>query len=295
MRDAIVTDLYSFMYYDKEAISGNSMPEKTCLHSVNVPLHYLLAGHLLFDLPEDFFWLEDKRHFGHVFGAPNNPDIPFPNDKEIRENCFSHSDFDLYTIANNLDYIKQIQRWKKFVLYWPKPEMTGLEAQILKAPIWCPPHSPRYPLETLPEATLDHVDINRRKSYLKFASLMNSPPYPEFKFLIESEFPKDEDGSFSRTFKCSLSKETISSLKAMEIPENFVLKVFDDYRAKLPEGDYPTGRITPRYWARQFTTSYEHLYNERRAYLRLKHVWGSTVPWFYGAFMVRIVCLVKDR
>lgn len=284
-RDAIVADLFSIMYFDEDALLGRKDPEQTCLHSTQIPLHYFLASRIAFDLPEDFFWLDDDDQPKVVYGAPNNLSIPFPFDKEVNASYHSHSDFDLHTIYNSLDYIKQIKRWKKYVLYWPQSPMEGVEARLIKDFIWWPPHSPRYPLESLPDTISDHIRANRRKTYPDFANFIDSSP--PLKLTIESELPKEYEGSFSRTFKCSLSKETLSTLGDIEIPGKLVLKLFDDYRSMLPEDGYPSPRIVPERWAIAFQTAYECLYNERRAYLRLKHVWGSTIPWFYGAFMVR--------
>ena len=70
-----------------------------------------------------------------------------------------------------------------------------------------------------------------------------------------------------------------------------MIKLFNDYRGELEDQDYDDTFAFEWQFGMFLDTAEDFMRNEYRSYMRLEHVWGSTVPWFYGAFMVLILSL----
>lgn len=68
-------------------------------------------------------------------------------------------------------------------------------------------------------------------------------------------------------------------------PHELCVKIFDDSISAPPQ----------RLCSRDFRTEEEVLQNEEDVYLRLRHAWGSAVPFYYGAHLVGICRCPRAR
>ena len=173
----------------------------------------------------------------------------------------------------------------------PIPTFTGSHIHLSKNPLQLPAFKPRYELEPLPAGTEEHVDSNRRRIGSTLIDILSdSERRSNLYFRVDEELTQANGFNYSRTFLCSLSELDNPS----NMTDKFVVKLFDDRRGRVEElNEYSSQSTNAAIWSLNFMTAEELINNEINAYLTLKRVWGSTVPWFYGAFQVSYALTVS--
>lgn len=165
----------------------------------------------------------------------------------------------------------------------PQPAMVGLEARMTGRPRPFAPYCPRYKIEALPTATLQHIKESQRRTSPALSDFLFKKFNPAIALTLGPELSPSKGLGYARTFSCSV-KDTDSIPHEVPVPDRLIVKLFDDRTGKLADlelaGNYPL------WWSQNFITAHEMVANEICTYLRLRDFWGSIVPWFYGAFMV---------
>lgn len=243
-------------------------------------LRYILTSRIIGVIPEDHFDLD--YGISILSGCPNNPSLPQPTDEEVFAMCHRHSDFDRYALAYSPNAIPQFLRWKERMRL---RETKGMEGSVLTATSWGfsrwrTTSLPRYALEPLPEATQAHLTATRRTVYPEFLeALQNSN---QFTIVLEEELSPASGTRFARTFVCRLLRVDFQEI-TVPFPSKLCVKIYDDGIGKVGSVDSGQSGLG---WLRDFYTEKEMLQNEENIYMRLRHAWGSTLPFYYGAHLV---------
>ncbi|KAI0047367.1 hypothetical protein FA95DRAFT_1606165 [Auriscalpium vulgare] len=245
-----------------------------------IPLRLLLAAHLLRALGLHYFSFPYFNVRNLAQGARNDPSLPLPPDEEIIRTRKRISDFDLYSLQNDVDQAEQFFRW-----YSHKSDATAafkvddviVAVSDTSYKQWLPSSSPpRYPLEPLPTSTLDYVaSIRRTSSTSRLAILLRKSK--SFTIQITRII-----GVFSsRVVVGRLVSIDGDTPPATEGLPHLCIKLYDDRLSKEQLRRMP-GNVGRSFT--NFTPVEDDIAAEDAAYRRLEHVQGAVVPLYYGAY-----------
>ncbi|PSR82195.1 hypothetical protein PHLCEN_2v6118 [Hermanssonia centrifuga] len=221
-----------------------------------------------FDLhPDEFFRPQ---------GALNDPSIPAPSDEDIFTTRHGHADFDRFLLTESPEAFAQFSRWKDRMRAREPVSMTDtvVIAQTDGFAAWRMPFEPRYPLEALPESTEAHLHTIKRATFPLFAQMLEQSN--SFHLSLEKELTPINGLGYARTFVCTLLQVDGQEV-AGNAPDKLCVKIFDDSYGEVSD-------IHSRpLWMQLFHTATELIQREENTYTRLRHAWGSALPWYYGA------------
>lgn len=249
-------------------------------------LRYLLTSRIMTTLPRWHFDLRFDESYAEPSGAPTNPQLPMPSDETICATRRRHADFDRYSLYQNPSAKLQFLRWKETMRAREKRRMEGMS---LAAQSWAffrcrVPFKPRYALERLPEETNAHIASMRRAIYPEFNALLKQSS--DFTIVIGEELTTSHGAGYVRTFSCKITEVDGRSL-AVSAPSKLCVKLYDDSFGddvlSQSHGYNPAMRL------QLFYTENELIQNEEDIYKRLRHAWGSVVPFYYGSHLVRSI------
>ncbi|KAJ3558842.1 hypothetical protein NM688_g693 [Phlebia brevispora] len=209
---------------------------------------------------------------------PTNPPVPQPSDDEILATRHEHADFDRYVLAFTPSAIPQFLRWKREM---QSREIPRMEGDILAADLWTfsctrSPFDPRYPLEQLPEVTEKHLIATERPTYPQFVELLKCSSHCLIS--LDDELTPPDGTGYARTFTCRIIQVEGKDI-TVEAPPRLCVKIYDDSAGQvMPFSPSQSGTA----WMREFYTAQDMLQNEENVYYRLRHAWGSIIPFYYG-------------
>ncbi|KAI0047366.1 hypothetical protein FA95DRAFT_1559206 [Auriscalpium vulgare] len=246
--------------------------------SGSTSLRFFIAACIFQGLAKNSFsrtWINPRNL---AQGARNNPSLPLPSDEEVMRTRKRFSDFDLYSLQNDVGQAQQFFRWKPShgtASFNPGDVMT-VDSDASKKH-WLPwSDPPRYTLDPLPESTLDYVKSVRR----------TTPNDPLAILILESKTLAIRITRIIGDFNSravvgrliSVDNEPLPT--AGELPD-LCIKLYDDVlnpeQLWCGEGD-----DVVRSFSNWYTTE-SKIAQEDAAYRRLEHVQGSVVPLYYGA------------
>lgn len=250
-------------------------------------LRYVLTSRIIAMIPEGHFDLDYERNVPS--GCPNDPSLPEPSDEEVFGTCHRHSDFDRYTLAAMPNAIPQFLKWKERMKLRELQKMEGdvISATSCAFSIRRKPFTPRYPLESLPKTTELHLSTTRRALYPQFAEALQNSAH--FTVVLDKELTPATGTRFARTFSCRILQLDSQEITVL-YPSCLCVKIYDDSTGDVGEYDYG---YTGWDWFDNFYTENDMLQNEEDVYMRLRHAWGSTLPFYYGAHLVSIYIQVQ--
>lgn len=217
--------------------------------------------------------------------SSTSTDRPWAQYEYVLASHLRLSDFDRYALVTNEDYAASFRRWistQRDVQDETIPVSVNDTLQLKRATKLptCP--QPIYPLQPLPQETLDHISQIQRSS----AAPADLPTRDPLAFTITKVFvPQDSTLSKARVYLGTLSNSPDGNATS----SIFCLKIFRE------DLDQITNLAPPRFRRAiaSLRTLEEQVSHDVTVYERVAHLQGSLVPRFYGSFDVSSDCSVS--
>ncbi|KAF9474952.1 hypothetical protein BDN70DRAFT_286777 [Pholiota conissans] len=292
------------------------------IHTANTPLalRALIAAYLLRSLPPNHAYLTyadaSELYHEHIprIGPPQNPSLPVQPDDDVFAQFQRHSDFDFVTLAHDRARALQFFRWQEHmrrsanekgsgkIVVHPRDVLCASSARpnlISMTPGWDARPSYPYDEAQLPAETLAHLEAIQRPSPLAEVGELDVKLARSavFEVVVDRVISEGSKWGLSTVYLChlmSIDKEpvpTSSSTSLYPSPSSpqLCLKLYDDRFQRLcpAEPNDPLYRAAdqPR-WFDGVAVAEEVALCEARAYVKMRAVWGTVVPWFYGVHEV---------